>query len=66
MRAIDRTKWCSRFRYVCRLAMMLPDIWKQSHPDAIRWYHQEESNENADRKQLRATRRPLLINQLKT
>lgn len=39
---------------------LLPDIWKQSHPEAIRVYRQEERRDKADRKQLRAARRRLL------
>lgn len=38
---------------------MLPDIWKQSHPEAIREYRQEERRDKADRKQLKAARRRL-------
>ena len=38
---------------------MLPDVWKQSHPEAIRAYRQEERRDKADRKQLRAARRRL-------
>jgi hypothetical protein len=43
---------------------LLPDIWKQSHPEAIRQYRQEERRDKADRKQVRAARRRLLRNQL--
>jgi len=43
---------------------LLPDIWKQSHPEAIRQYRQEERRDKADRKQLRAARRRLLRAQL--
>lgn len=39
---------------------MLPDVWKQSHPEAIRAYRQEERRDKADRKQLHAARRRLL------
>jgi hypothetical protein len=28
-----------------------PDVWKQSHPEAIRAYRQEERRDKADRKQ---------------
>ena len=38
---------------------LLPDIWKQSHPEAIRAYRQEERRDKADRKQLAAARRRL-------
>jgi transposase len=41
-----------------------PDVWKQSHPEAIRQYRQEERRDKADRKQLHAARRRLLKNQL--
>lgn len=40
-------------------ASMLPDIWKQSHPEAIRIYRQEERRDKADRKQVKAARRRL-------
>ena len=43
---------------------LLPDIWKQSHPEAIRQYRQEERRDKAVRKQVRAARRRLLRNQL--
>ena len=46
--------------------LLLPDIWKQSHPEAIRQYRQEERRDKADRKQLRAARRRLLRPQLTT
>lgn len=45
---------------------MLPDVWKQSHPEAIRHYRQEERRDKADRKQLQAARRRLLRTQLAT
>lgn len=45
---------------------LLPDIWKQSHPEAIRQYRQEERRDKADRKQVRAARRRLLRNRLRT
>jgi transposase len=37
-----------------------PDVWKQSHPDAIRIYRVEERRDRADRKQFRrrSRRRP--------
>ncbi len=38
---------------------LLPDIWKQSHPTAVRVYRQEERRDKADRKQLAAARRRL-------
>ena len=38
---------------------LLPDIWKQSHPTAVRIYRQEERRDKADRKQLAAARRRL-------
>jgi transposase len=38
-------------------AQMLPDVWKQQHPEAIRTYRQEETRYKADRKQLSRARR---------
>lgn len=38
---------------------LLPDIWKQSHPEAIREYRVEERRDKAERKQLQAGRRRL-------
>lgn len=38
---------------------LLPDIWKQRHPEAIRQYRVEERRDKADRKQLAAARRRL-------
>lgn len=38
---------------------LLPDVWKRSHPEAIRQYRVEERRDKADRKQLRAARRRL-------
>ncbi len=38
---------------------LLPDVWKQSHPEAIRMYRVEERRDKADRKQLEAARRRL-------
>ena len=38
---------------------LLPDVWKQSHPEAIREYRVEERRDKADRKQLQAARRRL-------
>lgn len=38
---------------------LLPDVWKQSHPEAIRRYRQEERRDKADRKKQRAARRRL-------
>ena len=34
-----------------------PDIWKQSHPEAVRQYRTQERRDRADRKQLRRARR---------
>jgi hypothetical protein len=34
-----------------------PDIWKQSHPEAVRQYRAQERRDRADRKQRRRTRR---------
>jgi hypothetical protein len=36
---------------------MRPDIWKQSHPEVIRIYRQEERRDRADAKRLRRERR---------
>jgi hypothetical protein len=36
---------------------LLPDVWKQTHPDAIREYRVQERRDKADRKALRAARR---------
>lgn len=38
---------------------LLPDIWKQRHPEAVRVYRVEERRDKADRKQLNAARRRL-------
>ena len=43
---------------------LLPDAWKQSHPEAIRKYRQEERRDKADRKQYNAARRRQLRRQL--
>jgi transposase len=40
-------------------ASLLPDRWKEGHPEAVREYRQEERRDKADRKQLRAARRRL-------
>jgi len=34
-----------------------PDVWRESHPEAIRTYRQEERRDRADRKQLRRSLR---------
>lgn len=39
---------------------LLPNVWKRTHPEAIRVYRQEERRDKADRKQLAAARRRLL------
>jgi transposase len=36
---------------------LLPDIWKQHHPEAVRAYRVEERRDKAERKQLNAARR---------
>jgi hypothetical protein len=36
---------------------MRPDVWKQSHPEAVRMYRQEERRDRADAKQTRRDRR---------
>jgi len=38
---------------------LLPDVWKQSHPEAVREYRVEARRDKADRKQLKAARRRL-------
>ena len=39
--------------------VLRPDVWRQTHPDAIREYRVTERRDRADRKQyLRAARRP--------
>jgi transposase len=38
---------------------LLPDVWKRSHPEAIRQYRVEERRDKAERKQLHAARRRL-------
>ena len=47
-----------------RSERLLPDIWKQSHPEAIRACRQEERRDKADRKQYNAARRRKLRRQL--
>ena len=34
-----------------------PDVWKQSHPEAVRIYHQEERSSRAEAKATRRARR---------
>jgi transposase len=38
---------------------LLPDVWKQQHPEAVRAYRVEERRDKAERKQLNAARRRL-------
>ena len=38
---------------------LLPNVWKQTHPEAIREYRVEERRDKADRKQFQAARRRL-------
>jgi transposase len=38
---------------------LLPDVWKQSHPEAIREYRVEERRDQAERKQVQAAHRRL-------
>ena len=38
-------------------AALRPDIWKQSHPEAIRTYRTAERRDRADRQQRRRARR---------
>ncbi len=35
------------------------DVWKQSHPDAVRQYRADERRDQADRKQFRRVQRRL-------
>jgi transposase len=44
---------------------LLPDVWKQSHPEAIREYRVEERRDKAERKQLQAARRRLIARSLR-
>ena len=44
---------------------LLPDVWKQSHPEAIRQYRVEERRDKAERKQLEAARRRLAARDLR-
>ena len=41
---------------------MRPDVWKQSHPEAVRVYRQEERRDRADAKRDRRARRRQQIN----
>ena len=43
---------------------LLPDVWKEAHPEAVRIYRQEERRDKAERKQFHAARRRLLRTQL--
>jgi hypothetical protein len=43
-------------------AGMAPHAWKQSHPEAIRVYRQDERRQAADRKRTQRARRRLLSN----
>jgi len=43
---------------------LLPDVWKQSHPEAVREYRAEERRDKAERKQLQAARRRLTARHL--
>lgn len=45
---------------------LLPDVWKQSHPEAIREYRVAERRDKAERKQVRAARRRLAARQLRS
>ncbi len=42
---------------------LLPDVWKQTHPAAVREYRVEERRDKAERKQLDAARRRLAARQ---
>jgi transposase len=46
-------------------SQLVPDVWKQSHPESIRIYRQEERRDKAERKQYDAARRRLALRQLK-
>ena len=39
---------------------LLPDVWKQTHQEAVRVYRVEERRDKAERKQLNAARRRLV------
>ena len=43
---------------------LLPDVWKQSHREAVRQYRVEERRDKAERKQLEAARRRLAAHRL--
>ena len=43
---------------------LLPDVWKQRHPEAVREYRVAERRDKADRKQLNAARRRLAVRRL--
>jgi hypothetical protein len=36
---------------------LMPDVWKQEHPDAVRVYREEESRYKAERNQVTRARR---------
>ena len=38
---------------------LLPDVWKRSHPEAVRVYREEERRDKAERKQYEAAQRRL-------
>ncbi len=42
---------------------LLPDVWKQKHPDAVRTYREEESRYKSDRKKLTRARRIIAAKQ---
>ncbi len=42
---------------------LLPDVWKQEHPDAVRTYREEESRYKSDRKKLTRARRIIAAKQ---
>ncbi len=44
---------------------LLPDVWKRSHPEAVRDYRVEERRDKAERKQLRAAYRRLAARRLR-
>lgn len=54
--AVIEAKW---FHHLPIYHSLLPDVWKQSHPEAIREYRVAERRDKAERKQLHAARRRL-------
>ena len=44
---------------VTNYALLRPDVWKQSHPQAVRQYRTDERRDRADRKRANRARRRL-------